>query len=80
MSIDTEGTELLVLKGATEILPFIKLAEIEVMDFDAYRNGSSMEEVDNFMESFGFVRRKLCLQCQAEVGQGKCYNALYVRP
>lgn len=80
LSIDTEGTELSVLKGATDILPFIQFAEIEVMDFDVYRSNPTIEEINNFMESFGFIQRKLCLQCVAEIGNGRCYNALYVRP
>lgn len=79
LSVDTEGTELLVLKGATEILPFIHFAEIEVMDFDVYKNGSSMDDIDLFMSSKGFQKKSLCLQCVAEVGKGRCYNALYVR-
>jgi FkbM family methyltransferase len=80
LSVDTEGTELLVLKGATEILPFIRFVEVEVMDFDVYSGGSSMNDIDIFMESAGFKKKGLCLQCVAEVGQGRCYNALYYRP
>jgi FkbM family methyltransferase len=55
LKIDTQGFELDVLKGATEILPRTLLVEAEVMFSDAYENASSLGEIDNLMRKFGFV-------------------------
>jgi FkbM family methyltransferase len=80
LSIDTEGSELLVLEGMVEILPYIQFAEIEVVTgMNCWYNGSTVEEIDAFMISCGFKKKGMCFQCGSEIGNGKVYNALYQR-
>ena len=52
--LDAQGSELDILKGATEILPYIKYAQIEMMDFEAYKGGALAVDIIAFMEKNGF--------------------------
>jgi FkbM family methyltransferase len=54
MCIDTQGSELLVLKGATRTLPQIDLALIEVSDGQVYSGGAQFDEIETFMAENGF--------------------------
>lgn len=79
LALDTQGTELHVLRGASEILPYIKFAEIEGTDFEAYKGGATISSIDEFMESKDFKKIGQEGQCFAEPssGLGMCYNVLY---
>jgi len=59
MVVDTQGTELLVLHGATRTLADIEWVNVEVSDFEAYAGGCTEAEVDAFLRASGFrvVRR-----------------------
>lgn len=52
--IDTQGSELLVLKGAASILPSFKFIKAEVPDFEAYSGCSQLKDVAKFLTSCGF--------------------------
>jgi len=55
LKIDTQGFELEVLKGASNILPNTLIVEAEVMFSDAYDRASSFGEMESLMRDFGFV-------------------------
>lgn len=82
LTLDTQGTELHVLRGARQVLPHIKIAEIEGTDFEAYKGGATISEISAFMAGEGFEKIGKEGQCFAEPesGLGMCYNVLYKRP
>ena len=55
LKIDTQGYELEVLKGATEILSKTLIVEAEVMFSDAYEQTASLGEIESLMRKYGFV-------------------------
>jgi FkbM family methyltransferase len=52
--IDTQGSELLVLKGAESILPHIKYIKAEAADFESYAGGCTAQELIDYLARFGF--------------------------
>lgn len=52
--MDTQGSELLVLKGATSIVRNFKFIKTEVADFESYEGCCQFEDIDGFMKEHGF--------------------------
>jgi len=52
--IDTQGSELLVLRGAGPLLARFHMIKVEVADFPAYQGGCQFPEVDQFLRQNGF--------------------------
>lgn len=52
--IDTQGSELLVLKGAESILPHINFIKAEAADFESYAGGCTAQELIDYLGNFGF--------------------------
>jgi len=52
--IDTQGSELLVLKGAEQILHNFKYIRVEAADFELYKNSCVYEDIDLFMRKHNF--------------------------
>jgi len=52
--MDTQGAELLILKGATRILENFRFIKLEVPDFEAYEGCCQLSEVKNFLSAFGY--------------------------
>jgi len=77
--MDTQGSELLVLKGSVPLLKHFKFIKTEVADFDSYEGGCQLVDIDAFMTSHGFRenhRRKFSKPTKAG---GQYYNITYVR-
>ncbi len=53
--LDTQGSELLVLKGAIALLPHFKFVQVEAADFEAYKGCAKVHEIDAFMAANGFI-------------------------
>jgi FkbM family methyltransferase len=53
--MDTQGSELLVLKGAGDLLQNLKLIKTEAADFEAYEGSCRLEDLRNFLEPQGFA-------------------------
>ena len=53
--LDTQGSELLVLKGGEPLLRNFRFVQIEVADFEAYQGCCKLDEVEAFMARQGFV-------------------------
>jgi FkbM family methyltransferase len=56
MNVDIQGAELMMLKGATEILPHLKCIYLEVNKKELYKGCPMVEELDEFLLNWGFVR------------------------
>jgi FkbM family methyltransferase len=54
--MDTQGSELLILKGAVDVLPAFRFIRTEVPDFAAYRNCCQLSDMDEFLGQHGFCR------------------------
>ena len=52
--LDTEGSELLVLKGATRLLSKIRYVTTEAADFEAYLGGARVDDIVKFLNDFDF--------------------------
>lgn len=52
--LDTQGTELSVLKGAISILDSFKFIKTEVADFESYKGCCQLKDIDEFLKHNGF--------------------------
>jgi FkbM family methyltransferase len=52
--LDTQGSELLVLKGATAILDNFKFIRVEVADFEAYEGCCQLSDIQAFLKPLGY--------------------------
>ena len=76
--LDTQGSELLVLEGAENLLSNVKYIKTEVADFDAYQNGCQHKHIDKFLSSHGFKQiRQFKFRSKEKVGS--YYDILYKR-
>jgi FkbM family methyltransferase len=76
--LDTQGAELLVLKGAASLLPHIKYVRAEAADFEAYAGCCKLDELDDFFKEHGF-RRIARGRFAEKKGVGSYYDVLYGR-
>ena len=74
--LDTQGSELLVLKGAINLLPHIKYVKTEVADFESYAGGCRLSDMDDFLQAHGF-RRVAARIFAYKIGLGSYYDVLY---
>lgn len=74
--LDTQGSELLVLKGAQLQLKHFKYIKIEVPDFESYENCCTLDEVSAYLSAYGFseVSREVFRE---DPKVGKYYNVLF---
>lgn len=85
--LDTQGSELLVLQGAADLLPGIRYVEAEAADFEAYIGCARASDIEAYMASQGFklIRRrenaKFRNQPEArQRGGGSYYKLLFAKP
>lgn len=78
MIIDTQGSELLVLKGAKDIIPQMKYIMVEIADFDAYAGCCKLPEMEEFMKNNGFCESERIVQTLKETnGVGSYFDMVY---
>jgi len=76
--MDTQGSELLVLKGAIPVLEHLKFVKSEVADFEAYAGCCQLEELTDFMRRHGFeILHKM--PSITRDGVGTYYEVVYRR-
>ena len=74
--MDTQGSELLVLRGAEPVLGSFKFIKTEVPDFEAYAGCAKLEEIDRFLLDRGYV--EISRNCFASrSGGGNYYDVVY---
>ena len=74
--LDTQGSELLVLKGATEILKNFNFIITEAADFDSYIGGCKIEELSKFLKTYGF-KQVLKTKFAHHPKAGNYYDVIY---
>jgi len=76
--MDTQGSELLVLKGAGELLSKIKYIKTEAADFEIYSGCCVINDLKEYLNKFGFsetMRRRFA----GRPGLGDCFDIVYER-
>jgi len=58
LNIDIQGAELLALKGMEDMLNFIDYLYLEVNTKHLYKNCPLINEIDDYVKNFGFVRKE----------------------
>lgn len=76
--LDTQGAELLVLKGSLATLNRMKFVLVEAADFEAYAGCCQLKDIDGFLTQHGF-RRKALMIVAFRAGVGTYSNVLYQR-
>src|ERR1700730_1346206 len=78
--IDTQGTELRILRGASDILPRFKFIQVEVPDFEAHAGCCLVQEMNDFMVAHGSHQHR-CepLTYQVNTDVGSYYDITYAR-
>jgi FkbM family methyltransferase len=76
--LDTQGSELRILKGAATLLPAFKFVKVEAPDFESYRGCCKIDEVSAFMSLHGFRERGRHTITQTR-GIGTYFDVLYER-
>jgi len=76
--LDTQGSELLVLKGAQAVLRQASYVIVEAADFESYKGGATVGTIKEFLEEFSF-----CLVRKEQFAQhpsgGAYYNLCFKR-
>jgi len=76
--MDTQGSELLVLRGAETLLGRFNFVKTEVPDFEAYEGCALLDDIAAFMSMHGFSERwRHCFARRA--GGGRYYDVIYGR-
>jgi len=52
--LDTQGSELMILRGAVDLLPNFRFIKVEVPDFESYSGCCQLAGMEVFMRSHGF--------------------------
>jgi FkbM family methyltransferase len=79
MKIDTQGTELNVLKGATQTLRRTKLVLVEMNNHRQYEGNCQYYEVDELLRKEGFVLKDIFVTYRSGNEMSE-YDALYENP
>jgi 2-O-methyltransferase len=76
--MDVQGAELLVLKGAVDLLNGFKWIRAECADFEIYKDCCQLKDLDEWLGPRGFNRVRTW-QGAGKAGLGHAYEALYER-
>lgn len=76
--MDTQGSELLVLKGAEAILNGFKFIKTEVADFESYAGCCQLRDIDRFLKEHGFHEFSRNKFAERPEG-GSYYDVVYER-
>ena len=76
--MDTQGSELLVLRGAAPLLGRFRFIKTEVPDFEAYEGCAQLEELSAFVASHGYAEISRHAFARHPSG-GRYYDVVYRR-
>lgn len=77
--LDTQGSELLILRGARPLLHGFRYIQAEVADFESYLGCCKRNEMTAFLESNGFREWAVEPWSERSNGGGRYYEILYRR-
>ena len=76
--LDTQGSELLVLKGLGEMIRNFTYIKTEASDFEAYEGACLLNDIDSYLAQYGF-KQILCEEMTERTEGGNFYDILYAR-
>lgn len=76
--MDTQGSELLVLKGAEHLLPHFNYIKSEAADFEIYKDCATVAQIRDFLEPRGYDLIRQDEFARRPEG-GACYELLFAR-
>jgi hypothetical protein len=76
--MDTQGSEMPVLKGAEPMLNRFKFVKTEVADFESYAGRCQLTDLERFMNGHGFREFSRHAFARHPNG-GACYDVIYKR-
>jgi FkbM family methyltransferase len=79
LMLDTQGSELLVLKGAAPLLHGFQYIRTEAADFESYVGCARREEITDFLAGYGFKEWAVAPFAERRNGGGQYYDILYRR-
>lgn len=74
--MDTQGSELLVLKGAIPLLHLFTYIKTEVADFELYKGCCQLKDIDSFLVQHGYEKFSTHKFAKHPNG-GACYDVVY---
>ena len=76
--LDTQGSELLVLEGAKEVLPHFRYIQLEAVNREIYSGCCQLPEIDAFLSKCGFKQKGRRVLRRSPKG-GREWDVLYQR-
>jgi hypothetical protein len=76
--MDTQGSELLVLKGAEPLLQHFRFVKTEAADFESYKGCCTVEDLTHYLGGHGFAPVRKGRFATRKQG-GAYYDVLYAR-
>lgn len=77
--MDTQGSELLILQGASPILQNFRFVKTEAPDFESYRGCCLVGDLEKFLAEYGFRERERYRFAEHPSG-GSYYDIIFERP
>jgi len=74
--MDTQGSEMLILKGAVDILDSFRFIKTEVADFASYEGCCRLSDMDEFLQQRG-LRRVVAHRFAHKAGVGSYFDVAY---
>jgi FkbM family methyltransferase len=76
--LDTQGSELLVLRGAAPILAQFKFVKTEAADFESYKGCATVSEISHFLAEHKFILRQK-VEFATHPAGGRYFDLLFKR-
>ena len=70
--LDTQGSELLILKGASNLLKYFTYIKVEAADFKLYKNSCLLNEISNYLKKYNFKEIK-----RIQIDQNKQFGIIF---
>jgi len=74
--MDTQGSELLILKGAKKFINEFKYIKLETSDFEIYKKAPVLNTINNFLKFYNFTEQKK-IKIDENKNGGKVFDVLY---
>jgi FkbM family methyltransferase len=76
--LDTQGSELLILKGAKKLLNNFKYIKLEAADFEVYKKNPTLSDLSSYLKKFNFFEEKK-IKIYSNYKNKNMYDVLFVK-
>ena len=77
--MDTQGAELEILRGAEKLLSFVKYIRIEAADFESYKGGCTLNDLELYLKKYNFFLKDKEVVKEVKGFGGRYYEVLFER-